>query len=552
MSLHGRSPRIWLRAALTAAVIAGSCSKAGNPPSDESSAPGRPEPDTTAWVSVYDSDKAWNGYTLTLHNRRIPVLMDMNGRVVHSWPRARVKSRVRLLPDGSLLGIALGRAVFEYDWHGDLVWQHRPDGAIPHHDVIRTANGNTLFVTRRVGEPIDELLEVDRGGRLVWQWLAAEHLASYLDRSPDRKDLTHINSVQELPENSWHRQGDARFRPGNLLISARNMNLVFLVDRDTSQVVWTFDEALDFQHEALMIGPGLPGHGNILIFNNGYHRLHTDPRSRIVEIDPTSHAVIWEYASDGFYSPEAGVEQPLPNGNVLIGSTRGARAFEITRGGEIVWEWTPPFDPRRPRRYSYDYCPQLAAMERPREAAVRPPDGYRWVDRNAYRFARRSGRRNVRINGEKRSVLKTNNVCRRLFLPAAATVEVGFGLASQRGRHPDSSRYAIRFGLRLRRESSDGEIRLLEETVESGQVVWRERILGLEEYAHEWVELCVETEEVGAPGKATEELAFWSQPAVSSADVVRRYAEARQPPDDLTAEEAEARKQHLKALGYVD
>src|SRR5262245_7062369 len=37
------------------------------------------------WVTVYDPARARNGYTLTLHDARVPVLLDMNGRVVHAW-----------------------------------------------------------------------------------------------------------------------------------------------------------------------------------------------------------------------------------------------------------------------------------------------------------------------------------------------------------------------------------------------------------------------------------------------------------------------------------
>ena len=66
---------------------------------------------TESWVTVFDPDRAWNGYTLGFYAHRIPILLDMNGRIVHEWPEARVKSRLRLLDDGSLLAIALGRGV---------------------------------------------------------------------------------------------------------------------------------------------------------------------------------------------------------------------------------------------------------------------------------------------------------------------------------------------------------------------------------------------------------------------------------------------------------
>jgi hypothetical protein len=137
------------------------------------------------WVTVYDPARAWNGYTLTLHDLRIPVLLDMNGRPVHIWPKARIKSRVRLLPDGSILGIGLGRQVVEYDWEGRQTWSFRTVGAIPHHDILRLANGNTLVLMLRDREGADTLLEVDRAGKVVWTWRAVEHLGALIPAKPE-------------------------------------------------------------------------------------------------------------------------------------------------------------------------------------------------------------------------------------------------------------------------------------------------------------------------------------------------------------------------------
>lgn len=34
-----------------------------------------------------------------------------------------------------------------------------------------------------------------------------------------------------------------------------------------------------------------------------------------------------------------GKQQPLENGNILIAEADGGRAFEVTRDGEVVWEF---------------------------------------------------------------------------------------------------------------------------------------------------------------------------------------------------------------------
>jgi outer membrane protein assembly factor BamB len=508
--------------------------------------------DTASWVSIYDPARAWNGLTLGLYSHRIPMLFDMNGRLVHSWPEARVKSRVRLLEDCSLLGIGLGSRVVEYDWNGNLIWEFARAGMLPHHDVIRLENGNNMLIVSAEDRRTDNLLEVNREGEVVWEWRSVEHLAFYDPTLPKRGgDLTHINSVQELPPNRLAGAGDERFRRGNLLISARNMNAVFVIDRKTKKVVWTYDTELDLQHEALMIARGSTGSGRIQIFNNGYRRWYEYRKSVIVEIDPEDDSITWSYRSDDFYSPTGGVEQPLPNGNVLIGSTRGGRAFEVTRKGEIVWEWAPPFNPTRPSRYAYDHCPRLAELGPPAEEPVRAPRGYRFVDQPVYRYAPGGALRKIVVDGSPRVFLKENNQCRRLFLPAAATVTATYGLHRRKLERQGREDLAARFALRISPEGSSEEI-ALEEVLDQQTGVWRGRVLRLGPWAHRWVEACVETEAIGAPG-ATEDFAYWEAPVFRSEEIpAAPEPDEAASPGDLTPEELEVQRQHLETLGYVN
>ena len=277
---HHSPDSSWVRVSVSV-LIAIATLACPNVDKDEASHPADSQADATtvsdfqqldieSWVAIYDPERASAGYTLDLYKRRVPILFDMNGRIVHAWPTARVRSRARLLPDGSLLAIGLGRTIDQYDWEGKLTWQVKLEGKIPHHDVIRISNGNTVTITATRKVPTDTIVEIDPSGNVVWEWDAAEHLAYYwVDRTIKKMDTTHINSVQEIPPNPWWEMEDDRFRPGNLLISARNLDALFIIDKISKQVVWTYDHRLDGQHEALMIGPDLPGHGNILVFNNG-------------------------------------------------------------------------------------------------------------------------------------------------------------------------------------------------------------------------------------------------------------------------------------------
>lgn len=550
--------------ALASLIFALGCGRAPAEREGSSAAPAkparaaaRPGPIRPEWITVYDPERAWNGYTLTLHEARVPVLLDMNGRPVHSWPRARVKTRVRLLPDGSILGIGLGQSVVEYDWEGRRTWEFRTPEALPHHDVLRLANGNTLVLVLPDGEPADTLLEVDRAGRVVWTWRAIEHIDELLPERPSHpRDLTHVNSLQELPENPWHAAGDRRFRPGNLLLSARNLDAIFIVDRRSGEIVWRYQEGLDGQHEALMNGPGLPAPGWIQLFNNRSRSFAGDRRSELLEIDPRDGSVGWRYRSPGFFSPTGGVQQALPNGNVLVTSTRGGRVFEVTRAGEIVWEWVPPrYEPVRAVRVAPDACPQLARLALPPPRAVVPSPRYQHIDREVYRFARRGSRMKAVVGGETRVVLKQEDDCRELTLPAAASVQVGYGVDRERLRAAGRADRPPRFRLLLRPAGASADVELLRDVVGLEGLSWRRRTLPLGAYGLQTVRLCVEIDgEAPSPAARRERFAYWEQPLIFTPRDRPRLDEEDgngDVPGDLSPEELDVRRKHLKALGYV-
>jgi hypothetical protein len=97
------------------------------------------------------------------------------------------------------------------------------------------------------------------------------------------------------------------------------------------------------QHDAHLIEPGLPGAGNLLVFDNqgeaGYPRVSVgvQPRSRVLEIDPVSkadrvgiHGRRFEWPDWGFYSSFISSARRLPNGNTLIDEGMNGRIFQVT------------------------------------------------------------------------------------------------------------------------------------------------------------------------------------------------------------------------------
>jgi hypothetical protein len=378
-------------------------------------------------TTLYKPDRCYNGYTLTFSGLDV-ALIDMNGRSVNAWrldteTTERGTDRARLLSNGRILVSRGGMTstdglLQEYDWEHDLVWEYVPEGDVPHthylgphHDVYRKKNGNTLLICREAvpasyldgvrvptwqHEQIygDAILEVNRAGETVWDWHAYEHLdlnAYRILASPDWPpgphnstilDWTHINTVRPLPENRWYDAGDERFRPGNVIISPRQLDTVYIIDRETGRIVWSYSGdyfgGLSGQHEPYMVEKGLPGAGNILIFDNGaspWKDLGHAGASYVLEVNPVTKEVVWVYDKWlQFHATYTSSAQRLPNGNTLICESTSKRVFEVTADCETVWEYVTPRGTPRAYRYAYDHCPQSAAMGAPQPVAVTPPE----------------------------------------------------------------------------------------------------------------------------------------------------------------------------------
>jgi Arylsulfotransferase (ASST) len=87
--------------------------------------------------------------------------------------------------------------------------------------------------------------------------------------------------------------------------------------------------------------------GNLLLFDNGPHRLdHPMPFSRVIEVELATKQIVWRYQErreSNFFSPRISNAQRLPNGNTLICEGDFGRFFEVTRDGELVWEYVNPY-----------------------------------------------------------------------------------------------------------------------------------------------------------------------------------------------------------------
>ncbi len=443
-------------------------------------------------------------------------------------------------------GLGFRRVLVQLE--GNLQWYYDlpVEEDFPHHDLIQTSAGNYLVLARDKATHTGYLQEVDRKGDVVWEWRSVDHINDFPTWDRDRKDPTHFNSICELPPNPHFDSGDTRFQPGNILVSARHLNTIFIIDKQSGEVVWQYAEGLDYQHEASMIPAGEVGAGNILLFNNGRHNLYRYRRSLIQEIDPIAMTVAWEYGSNTFFSSVAGTVQQLPGGNLAVNSSHGGRVFEITRNGGIVWEWVPSYMPMRVERLAYDHCPQLAALPRPQEQRVSVKgDNRPYIDMDLYKFALTEDFVLREVGGVERVLLRTHNDCRELSIPPMSTMWIEFGIDEGRlGDRWVEGRFVLSIG-----EIGGPKEVLFDTTLNpESKSPWRGRKFHLGKYSYKQVEVCIATEVEGEMEDPFRVVA-WANPLISS-PVHRPYEIPAEAP--LTEQERRLREQQLKALGYVN
>lgn len=427
-------------------------------------------------ATIYDPARCFNGYTVFQARELGALVVDMNGGEVKLW-RGLHGFPNKLLPGGQVLGhtgerdtqygMQDYRDLIQVDWEGNVVWRFdryeyiEDPGEAPqwmaraHHDYQREGNpvgyyvpdmpprvtgANTLILAHKnlhcpaISDKHlldDTIYEVTWEGELVWEWVCSEHFEAFgfreearniLARDPNMRpagggmgDWMHLNSMSTLGPNRWHDAGDARFHPDNLIVDGRETNLVFIIDKQSGEVVWkvgpyydTTPEAklgwLIGQHHAHMIPQGLPGEGHILVYDNGGWAGYGAPSpgsatgiknalrdySRVLEFDPLTLTIVWQHTpaeaglmqphdANRFYSPFISSAQRLPNGNTLITEGSGGRIIEVTPGHDLVWEYISPYWGSlfnmnmvyRAYRVPYDWIPQV---DPPEEVPIAPID----------------------------------------------------------------------------------------------------------------------------------------------------------------------------------
>ncbi|MFT4571442.1 MAG: outer membrane protein assembly factor BamB [Hyphomicrobiaceae bacterium] len=189
---------------------------------------------------------------------------------------------------------------------------------------------DTVSVLAMDGVETTRISVLDVLQRSPYAYLLPSFSSDLISETGAALDVLHTNHVEVFDGKLAARS--ELFKKGNLLLSSRNINAIFIVDPGTQEIVWLWGPGnLTFQDH-----PTLLDNGNILLFDNGLDA------SRVVELDPLNRKIVWQYEADGFFSETRGSVQRLDNGNTLITESDSGYAFEVTHGGDVVWKFANP------------------------------------------------------------------------------------------------------------------------------------------------------------------------------------------------------------------
>ncbi|MBN1760584.1 MAG: aryl-sulfate sulfotransferase [Chitinispirillaceae bacterium] len=252
--------------------------------------------------------------------------------------------------------------------------------------VGRTATGNVWM---------DHIVEVkpsgSSGGEIVWEWHVWDHLIQDKDASKgnygvvaDHPELVDINyknpdAVMGGTSTDWLHTNAVYYNEelDQIMISVLDLGEVWIIDHHTTtaeaashsggkhgkggDLLYRFgnpaayksgsnsDRLLQLQHDAHWIPKGLPGAGNVLVFNNGTSSRGSSVDEFKLPVDADGKydlkkapEKVWSYAPAGFYATNMGSGQRMANGSTLICHGPKGTFYEVDTDKDIVWEYISP------------------------------------------------------------------------------------------------------------------------------------------------------------------------------------------------------------------
>lgn len=313
-------------------------------------------------------------------------IIDLNGEIVHQWeidwfemwpdpqhlpknlvPQTRPGTNIHgavVMENGDLIFNFESKGLIRIDPDGEVVWRLP---YLTHHSIHQHDDGNlwvsgTKYQTEKVSRlpnlipPFHEetILEITPQGKILREWYVADILRKngytgllYMGslnnentaiqgdgRLLGNTDILHLNDVE--PFSTKLQPGF--FEPGDVMVSLRNINTVFVFDVESEKIEYLSTGQFVRQHDPDFID----GNTFSVFDNNNNNAPQSERSSKIVIVsakDNTSEVFFEGSKNNAFFTRVMGKHQWQPNGNLLISESMSGRGFEIDRQGKVVWEY---------------------------------------------------------------------------------------------------------------------------------------------------------------------------------------------------------------------
>lgn len=314
----------------------------------------------------------------------------------------------------------VGGTLSSYDWDGELLYSFKfaSNDFHQHHDFEILPSGNILLLGWEL-VPEEELAKLGRADypptgvwserimeidvidkdtfEIVWEWRLIEHIVQDINPDlptygviSDHPEKININFTnQTLKTSDWLHCNSLDYNPDldQIILNCRNFSEFWIIDHSTTteeakgstgglankggDILYRWgnpfaynsgtpeDRAFFGQHDAHWVKSGIPGEGEIRVFNNGLGRpdgQYSTINNVIPPLDgfnytkvnpaygPEEATVVYG-AKEGdqfFYSQRISGSQKLPNGNTLICQGTKGKLLEVEENDEIAWEYINP------------------------------------------------------------------------------------------------------------------------------------------------------------------------------------------------------------------
>lgn len=271
----------------------------------------------------------------------------------------------KLYENGDIAANFDGRGVVRVNACGQILWQNRDRS---NHSIFADSDGvlwtpvylekqsDTKLFSQPFGMDGVASFDPDTGEKLsqinLFETLVNSDNLGLLQKSAARiKDVVHLNDVEVLGADMAG--AFPQFNTGDIMLSLRNLNQLWILDADTQALKWWFSGPMMGQHD-----PDFQPDGTITVLDNrpstGHLKSTDNPGriagSRILKIDPKTRTSSTLYQSDvnnTFFTPYRGKHQLLDNGNILIAESDRGRVFEVAPDGKVVWSFVNGWDDER-------------------------------------------------------------------------------------------------------------------------------------------------------------------------------------------------------------